>query len=700
MSRRLRLWQSASFWLAIALLLTSTVYWPGLSGGWLFDDYTSIVENPGVQPADLSLASLVDAALSSTTSEFKRPLASLSFALNYRATGLDPYWMKLTNLVIHLLNGVLVFLLARALLLWCADADTRSIRSDANTAKAIGPGVLRVGFTAVLIAASWMLLPINLTDVLYVVQRMESMANVFVLLGLLGYVAGRRRMLRGGPGENRSHSDTRGLALCAVSLTLPTALGLLAKETAVMLPLYALLIEWALFRARRPAHARTVGKDSGLEAGAEKPDRRIGILFAVVLAIPTIIGMVWLLPRVLNPQSWASRDFTLRTRLLSEARVVLDYIHWALLPTTHGLKFYYDDFIISSGWLSPWTTLASMMGLLALIALTVWLRRRRPLAALGLALFFGAQLLTGTIFPLELVYEHRNYFASFGLLLALVPLLVGTGSTRFGADATPPADAQAPHITGSATPLPYALVRHVMLGALLALWTIQTAIGAYTWGSPVRLTRELAARSPESPRAQYDLGRSYSVYSNYETASPFTPLAYAALEKAAGLPESSILPEQALIYMNARMHVPAKDAWWDSLIAKLKKHPSTAQDQGALRALSVCAIEQRCDLPKDRMSEAFQAALAHPDPGAQLQARYGDYAWNVLEDKALGERMVAAAVHADPTESDYRVALVHMLVAQGRKEDAREALQPLESLNVGGRLNNVIRELRALCATP
>ncbi len=40
-----------------------------------------------------------------------------------------------------------------------------------------------------------MLLPINLTGVLYVVQRMESMANLFVLLGLIGYVAGRRRML-------------------------------------------------------------------------------------------------------------------------------------------------------------------------------------------------------------------------------------------------------------------------------------------------------------------------------------------------------------------------------------------------------------------------------------------------------------------------------------------------------------------------
>ena len=74
-----------------AILATIAVYWSGLSGGFLFDDYPNIVENRGVQPPDASLPSLVRAALSSPSSEFKRPLASLSFAANYLATGLDPY---------------------------------------------------------------------------------------------------------------------------------------------------------------------------------------------------------------------------------------------------------------------------------------------------------------------------------------------------------------------------------------------------------------------------------------------------------------------------------------------------------------------------------------------------------------------------------------------------------------------------------
>ncbi|MFI4959510.1 MAG: hypothetical protein ACHP7C_10175, partial [Lysobacterales bacterium] len=102
--------------LVFALLLVTAIYWPGLSGSWLFDDYPNIVDNHGVQPSEMSIPALVRATLSSPASDFKRPLASLSFAANYLVSGLDPYAMKLTNLVNHLLNGLLEMVLARLLL--------------------------------------------------------------------------------------------------------------------------------------------------------------------------------------------------------------------------------------------------------------------------------------------------------------------------------------------------------------------------------------------------------------------------------------------------------------------------------------------------------------------------------------------------------------------------------------------------------
>ena len=635
--------------LLIAMVVTVAVYAPGLRGGWLFDDYPNIVDNPGVQPHEASVASLVRAALSSPSSQFKRPLASLSFAANFLATGLDPYWMKFTNLVIHLLNGLAAFMLAYAIIHRFRDKHT-------------------AGWLAALIAGAWLLLPINLTGVLYVVQRMESLANLFVLTGLLGYVHARIKL------RDRT-SDGKGTwryyVLCCASLVLATAIGLLAKETAVMLPLYAALVEWVIFGFRNR---------KGLI------DRIIAGLFLTVLVLPLAMGLAWLLPGLLNPSNWATRDFTLATRLLSEARIVTDYIGWTVLPTPEALSFYHDDFVPSSGLLHPWTTLAGTLALAALFVTAFWLRRKRPLVTLGILLFLGCHLLTGTVLPLELIYEHRNYFASFGLLLAISPLLA---APRQGSDAAAPVTARTSHA------LPLALPRCVALGGLMLFWITQTALTAYAWGDPLRLAAELADRAPASPRAQYELGRTYIIYSHYDPDSEFTRLAYAPLERAMKFPEGSILPEQALIFMNARMNLPVKDAWWDSLISKLKARKPGVQDESSLGALTQCAREAFCNLSKQHMVQAFQAALAHPTPNARLLAIYGDYAWNVLDDKPLGLRLIEQAVSVKPDEPAYLITLTNMLMAMDRYPDADKAFRQLQSLNIGGRLDKNLAELRS-----
>lgn len=680
------------WWLLAAFGLTIAIYNAGLSGAYLFDDYPNIVDNQGVQPPDASLSSLVRAALSSPSSSFKRPLASISFAANYLASGLDPYWMKLTNLIIHLLNGLLVFLLARALLRsasavqhsFCDNIPIGSEPSSTVERSASEPRPLperqhmRTGIIAALIAAGWMLLPINLTAVLYVVQRMESMANLFVLIGLFGYVNGRLRMfakqaataiVSPAKSQENCQGDWGGFILCAASITIPTAIGILAKETAVMLPLYALLIEWTLFHFRRSQAISAPARENG--AINRQRDPRIASLFVLAFVLPMILGLAWLLPGILKPETWATRDFTLGTRLLSEARIVVDYIAWTLLPTPAALSFYHDDFRISTGLLAPWSTLACMAMLAALIALVLRIRKYQPLAALGIALFLGCQSLTGTILPLELIYEHRNYFASFGLLLAIIPLL-----------AVPRTQ-------------PFALPRQVLLAGLLLCWTTLTALTSYAWGNPLRLAEDLASRAPQSPRAQYELGRTYIIYSHYDPVSPFTTRAYLPLEKAAALPNSSILPEQALIFMNARMQLPLRDAWWDSMITKLKAQKPGVQDESSLGALTQCAREHHCDLPADRMMQAFMAALSHPRPSARLLATYGDYAWNVLDDQSLGERMTTEAARAAPNEPAYQVTLIRMLLAQNRIPEAMRAINVLQTLNFGGRLDQQIQAFKA-----
>lgn len=628
-------------WLLLGLLvaLTAAIYCQGLHGPFIFDDYPNIVDNDGVHIEDASLPNLVRAALASPASEFKRPLASLSFGMQYLVSGNDPMPMKAVNVIIHLLNGVLAFLIARLFI---------------RLAKRERSPSLSTNVTAALVAGFWLLLPINLTSVLYVVQRMESLANLFVLAGLLGYTHARERM--------QASTAVRWPLVAAAYIGACTLAGLMAKETAVMLPMYAFVVDLCLFGFRSQRR----------DSLAASLDRRVLAAFGLALLVPMIIGLAWLLPGLLNPGGWATRNFTLGTRLLTELRVVVSYIGWTILPTGGALSFYHDDIVVSSGLFTPWTTVASGLALAGLGVIAYLARRRFVLVTLGILLFASCQALTGTILPLELVYEHRNYFASLGLLIAFVPLLTA------GAE------------------IPWRIPRYTLLAALMLISTALLAETSRAWNNPVTLARELAERAPRSPRAQYELGRTYVVMSRYDPASPFTPLVYAPLEQAMPLPGSSILPEQALIFFNARMRRPIKDAWWDSLIEKLNRSTPTVQDESALSSLAECLRSGACDLSKTRLLSAYLAALNHTGPSARLLAMYGNFAWNSLNDRELGLRALQDAVRARPAEAAYRVTLARMLVAVDRREEALDQRKALSDMNVGGALDNDIASLDSL----
>ena len=624
-------------WLLAAFVATAAAYAPGISGGFLFDDFPNIVDNEGIHVTTWSVPALFNAALSSPSSEFKRPLASLSFAMNYVISGANPAGMKVTNIVIHLLNGLVAFMLLRLL---SAGATREPGRRD--------------GALAAMSVALWLVMPINVTAVLYVVQRMESLANLFVLLALLGYVAGRREMLLRG----------RSIALSAASVVLGSALGLLCKETAILTPLYAAIIEVIVFRGQTKAH----------QDGTVRTSRSVVTFFLSVLVLPFIAGTIRFVPSLFAQATWAPRTFTMPERLLSECRIVVDYIAWTLLPTPPNLSFYHDDFVISTGWLQPWSTLVCAL-VLAGLALVAWLvRRRAPLVALGIAFFFACHVLTATIIPLELIYEHRNYFSSLGLALALVTLARQDGV----------ADFQSPKRRA-------AILGLALLGAYYLGITTFTAT---RWANPLSLAQELAIRAPDSPRAQYELGRSYVIASGYRTTSPFVQPAYAALERSAALPRSSTLPEQALIFFAAKLHQPIKDAWWASMEAKMRTGPISIEDESAIMSLSACAIQQGCDLPADKLLDVYQAALSHPSPHSRLLAAYADFAWSGLNDHALGYAMIRLATEKEPTEPAYHLTTARFALAMGDRKVAADQLARLKSLNVGGRLNTTIASLQ------
>jgi hypothetical protein len=612
------------------LIVTAVVYSPGLSGGYFFDDYPNIVDNTGWRINEISIASLARSAMSSPSSEFRRPLASLSFSINYMLTGDAPFGMKLTNLLIHLCNGALAFLLLRRLLV------------------AGGIERARAPIAAMWCAGVWLILPINLTAVLYIVQRMESLANIFVLLGLIGYM--RLRV--------RAPFRTRDAVYAAGWLVACTGIGLLAKETAVLLPLYALCLEATVLGFGEPG---------------SRARKALTTIYVAILGIPLVIGAVWIVPTLFQPSTWATRDFSLATRLMSEPRIVLDYLVWTIVPTPSALSFYHDDFVQSQGLLTPWTTLLSIVTIVALLVSAWALRRRTPLASLGVFLFFASQTLTGTVLPLELVYEHRNYFASIGVVLAMSEVC------RY-------------FITRSTTcrwRLSMALIPLALVGWATAL-TVETA---KAWGQPLSLAEELGRRAPESHRAQYELGRAYIIASGYDRSSPYITMAVPPLETAARMHGASILAEQALIFLYARVGLPVKETWWSSMRDKLHARPATVQDESALGALAQCLRSGGCRFDVDDLHAAFDAAMGQPAPSARLCAMYADFASASLQDPLSALHLSEKAVLRSPDEPVYRINLARRAIAVHEMDIAREQIDALRRLNFAGRLDDDIAAL-------
>jgi len=729
MNSRLRHWLP---WLllAVAVIATAAVYWPGVTGGWVFDDYPNIVDNTAIHitRGHSTLVAWVNSALSSPSSFLHRPLASLTFSANWYFGKGDPWPFKVTNIVIHLINGVLVFCMLRALLRlvgWRAGGMRPSPvgREAGGEGTVLGPDSITRGTEpspapaghplpegegkkstvideaaatrlALIVSAAWMLLPINLMAVLYVVQRMESLCQIFVLAGLWAYLHGRWMMLT----ATDTGRDRRGFALAIAGIVFGTVLGLTSKETAVLLPVFAFLAEWILLKFSRSAlHPSPTGRGAGGEGtglgisstetgpspapsghslpkgeGKSRTDKRIWSLFMVTLFIPAVLGFVWLLHGALRPGALAGRDFTLAQRLLTEPRVLVDYLHWTLFPDPMVLSLYHDEIAISTGPLTPWTTLGAILLLAALIMVAIWLRNRRPLVSLGIGWFFAAQLLTATIIPLELVYEQRMYFASIGVLLAVGVLLLGL---RWK--------------------IALPLLRGFVVFAALAWFAVATNLRAQEWSNPLRLAVAEANRHPESARAVYEAGRLLLIASNYQPGDMLRE-SQKYLRQAAAIPGSSALADQALIMIVDHHREGADDAYWDSMVHKLRDQPTRQEDISALISLTSCYKADICKFDVAQLQRAYEAALSRPHPIARLDGAYADFQRDTLHSDKLAEVYLARAVAGDPGESAYRIDLAVLYARNGQTEKAREQIDALRHMNLAGRLDGQIATLERL----
>ena len=100
------------FGLLATFSLTAICYWPSLDGPFLFDDIPNL-EPIGERGGLIAAEQYLEFIATPRSGPLGRPLSLASFTLNAKTWPADPRPFRITNLVIHLVNGFLIFLFAR-----------------------------------------------------------------------------------------------------------------------------------------------------------------------------------------------------------------------------------------------------------------------------------------------------------------------------------------------------------------------------------------------------------------------------------------------------------------------------------------------------------------------------------------------------------------------------------------------------------
>jgi len=448
----------AFFFLALAIT-TLVIYQQGINGPFVFDDHGNIRDNLQLRITELNRTTLFNAAMSGRAGPLQRPVAMLSFALNYYFAGGYQYFaFKITNVLIQVACTWLLFIFSLQLLRMPTVQQTSKLSNKA------------IAFIAFSIAMLWASHPINLTSVLYIVQRMTSLSTLFTLTTLALYINARQNLFH--QKKLRRFSTYLASFICFL-------LAIFSKENALLIPVYLLLIEWVFFADKKPWACFSSLK------------KKTKSFIYVILAASIIVIITLALDYASN--GYSSRTFSLAERVLTETRVVTFYISLIFLPRLNAFGLFHDDIPLSTSLTDPWTTLLSILFIISLIALAVRWRSSKPLVSFGILFFFTAHLLESTIFGLEIAHEHRNHLASTGAIIALVGLFIHRPSFN---------------------------KRLFLIGSCItfAVLSASTMFRAYQWQNDYTLAKYEASHHPKSPATLALLSNTAYKYKEYEEA--------------------------------------------------------------------------------------------------------------------------------------------------------------------------------------
>ncbi len=615
--------------LYLMLLTVLWVYWPGTQGGLILDDFGSIspLEDLRGKPE-----SIRDYLFADDAGPLGRPISVGLFALEFAFLGAEVGDLKRHSILLHLLNVCLLAWLTYGLFRWRRHSAASLL--------------------AITVAGVWALSPLQVSTVLYTVQRMAMLSTFFCLTALVSYVqfrTARTPLARG-----------LWLGLCGFAALLAP----FAKENGVLVWPILLLLEYFWLNLGNQTLARSTWGYRFLW----------GLLALSLLLFLVLVAyrLEWLVA------SYESRSFTITERSFGQSRAILTYAQGFFWPDLAQLGVFHDDFMLGdeAAPLIDLLCTAVVLSALGFVIAGSVAGRWRPLC-FCIGAFLVAHLLESSVLALEAYFEHRNYFPSVFLALGLGLLIAELG--RHG--------------------------RLLQCGGLLWVAVLMVFLAFRTsflvgvWSNELLLSIHHFSGHPGSARAASDLATRYALLGDYPRAKDLSSIAHenATTKKAARRegPGDLQLRNAALACIAGRSKLPEE---LPTVFAEEIHRP--LGDTNNVEVLLRLTRERRCETFawNELLLVLRTVYLVEPEAPRASAALYTAlatlaYDRQALED-ALGYALLALENNAEALLP--RFVLLQSLVELGLFEEAAEIRDELVQLKDLGALNSGQRETLAL----